>query len=136
MASTERFSGSADTAVQTIANSTEQLSANISKLDSISGETLNRVNAISGSFEDHSNVLSTASDLLGKAQSGLADTLDERREALDNLSRGLVERSNEIETTMKSLESIVQDAFTKASERADGAASKLSGSLTASLEDL
>jgi hypothetical protein len=80
-------------------------------------------------------VLASASDLLGAAQSNLASTLEERREALQSLSLGLVSRSEQIEETMRSLEGIVEKAFSDADQLSQRAASRLEGGLRSAAEN-
>ncbi len=76
--------------------------------------TLSQIGGIVGRFEDHSKVLGQASDLLAAAQSNLVSTLEERQDALRTLSVGLVQRSEEIERTMRALEGFVDGAFQRA----------------------
>jgi ABC-type transporter Mla subunit MlaD len=101
---TGEFSSSTEKAAELLSGSARLLDGKVEKLTDISSRTLNQVGAIAGRFDDHSKVLASASDLLGAAQSNLASTLEERREALQSLSLGLVSRSEQIEETMHSLE--------------------------------
>jgi hypothetical protein len=55
---------------------------------------------------------------LNAAQSSLANTLEDRQEALERLSVGLVTRSEEIEKTLRAFENLVVAAFEKAENRA------------------
>jgi hypothetical protein len=75
------------------------------------------VASIASRFEEHTKLLSGASDLLGSAQSHLVSTLDERQSALEELAVGLVKKSEEIERTMKSFDNLVGSALEKAEDR-------------------
>ncbi|MEM9106930.1 MAG: hypothetical protein AAGC96_14845, partial [Pseudomonadota bacterium] len=133
---TERFADRAGQAADKFATSTDVLQSNLTHLDAISNNTLDRVSSIAGSFDDHSKMLSSASDLLSSAQSSLVSTLEERKDALEDLSSGLVTRSEEIQQTMRSVETIVDEAFGKARDRAGDSARELSGSLSSSIEKI
>ncbi|MEX2373193.1 MAG: kinesin, partial [Dehalococcoidia bacterium] len=74
------------------------------------------VAAIAAMFDEHGKILGSASNLLGSAQANLASTLDERQQALEELSVGLVKKSEDIERVMRSFESLIGDTI----ERAEG----------------
>src|SRR5690606_21528700 len=112
------------------------LENNIDRLASISGQTLNQVGGIVGRFDEHSKVLAQASELLGAAQSNLANTLDERQTALRNLSVGLVKRSEEIEVTMRNLSTLVDGSFERAEGRAAQVATHLREGLQGAFTDI
>ena len=69
-------------AADMVSGSSRLLENNIDRLANISGQTLTQVGGIVGRFDEHSKVLAQASELLGAAQSNLANTLDERQTAL------------------------------------------------------
>ena len=81
------------------------LESNVNRLSDLSSGTLKEVASIASRFDEHGRVLASASDLLNAAQSSLSNTLDDRQEALENLSVGLVSRSEEIEKNLRSFES-------------------------------
>ncbi|MFN3503626.1 MAG: hypothetical protein ACK4ZJ_15320, partial [Allorhizobium sp.] len=87
-------------------------------------------------FGDHTQVLGKASELLSAAQSNLVGTLEERQQALRDLSIGLVKRSEEIETTMQTLGKMVETAFDRAEERSGLMAGNLRQSVQASFSDI
>jgi len=130
----EELNQSTDKVAELLSGSARLLDGKVERLTDISSRTLNQVGAIAGRFDEHSRVLATASDLLGAAQSNLATTLEERREALQALSVGLVSRSEEIEQTMRSLENVVQNAFEKAEDLARRAAGSLETGLREAAE--
>jgi hypothetical protein len=133
---TARFSESATRASDMLSTSTRLLEGKVDKLADISGATLSQIGGIVGRFEDHSRVLSQASDLLGAAQSNLASTLEERQDALRTLSIGLVSRSEEIEKTMHALEGFVDGAFQRAEDRSAQVAGNLRSGIQSSFSDV
>ena len=132
---TSELSSSTEKAAELLSGSARLLDGKVERLTDISSRTLNQVGAIAGRFDEHSKVLASASDLLGAAQSNLASTLEERREALQALSVGLVSRSEQIETTMHSLEDIIEKAFAGADELSRRAATRLEGGLRNAAEN-
>jgi ElaB/YqjD/DUF883 family membrane-anchored ribosome-binding protein len=133
---TARFSESANRASDMLSTSTRLLEGKVTKLAEISGSTLSQIGGIVGRFEDHSKVLSQASDLLGAAQSNLVSTLEERQDALRTLSVGLVSRSEEIEKTMHALEGFVDGAFQRAEDRSAQIAGNLRSGIQTSFNDV
>ncbi|MET5012099.1 hypothetical protein AAHH80_33020, partial [Burkholderia pseudomallei] len=83
-----------------------------------------------------SKVLGQASDLLSAAQSNLASTIEEREDALKTLAVGLVNRSEEIENTMRSLAGLVEAAFDRAESRSSQVSLNLKSSVQASFADI
>src|SRR5690606_22267247 len=65
------------------------------------------------------------SDLLGSAQTNLANTLDGRQSALEQLSIGLVKKSEDIETLMRSFENLVEKSLEKAEGRTRSSAEQI-----------
>jgi len=129
------ISASTEKAAELLSGSARLLDGKVERLTDISSRTLNQVGAIAGRFDDHSKVLASASDLLGAAQSNLATTLEERREALQALSVGLVNRSEQIESTMHSLEEIIVKAFDGAEDLSKRSAMRLEGGLRDAAEN-
>lgn len=132
---TGEFSASTEKAAELLSGSSRLLDGKVERLTDISSRTLNQVGAIAGRFDEHSRVLASASDLLGAAQSNLASTLEERREALQELSVGLVGRSEQIRSTMRSLEDVIEKAFAGADELSKRAALRLEGGLRNAAEN-
>jgi len=135
-ATASRFSQSAGHVADIVSGSTRMLETNIERMSEVFGQTLEQVGGIVSRFDEHSRVLSEASDLLGAAQSNLASTLDERQNALRSLAGGLLKRSEEIEGTMRNLTGLVDSAFEKAEERSLQVGSRLRESLHASFADI
>ncbi|MBP8937026.1 MAG: hypothetical protein KBG72_00930, partial [Agrobacterium sp.] len=86
--------------------------------------------------EEHSKVLSQASELLNAAQSSLVGTLEERQDALRSLSVGLVKRSEEIESAMRNVVGVVETTLNEAEERSQNVAGNLRDNLQASFTDI
>jgi len=133
---TARFADTTAQAADVIATSSRLLDGKLEKLQVVSNETLSQVSSIVGRFGDHSKVLSQASELLGAAQSNLVGTLEERQQALRDLSVGLVKRSEEIETTMQTLGHMVEAAFERAEQRSSQVAGNLRQSIQSSFADI
>ena len=123
------FADKAHRAADSIANSVSVLDGNMVKLGDVSNKTLEEVASIAARFEEHGKVLSTASDLLNEAKTGVSDKLEERHSALETLSSGLVSKSEEIEKLMRSFESIATEAFSQVEERTRKSADELSNRL-------
>ncbi|MCA0340715.1 MAG: hypothetical protein LCH99_13420, partial [Proteobacteria bacterium] len=136
MSTAERFSTSAERASDMVSTTSRLLEGKVDRLSDISSGTLSQIGGIVGRFEDHSKILSQASDLLAAAQSNLVSTLEERQDALRSLSVGLVQRSEEIEKTMQSLEGMVEGVFTRAEERSNLIAGNLRGGIQTSFAEV
>ena len=133
---TSRFTDSAAKAAEMVSASTRLLEGKVDRLSDISGQTLAQVGSIIGRFDEHSKVLTQASGLLAAAQSNLVSTLEEREGALQNLSLGLVQRSEEIEKTMRSLGTMVEGAFERAEQRSNQVSGNLRQSVQTSFADI
>lgn len=131
-----RFAETASQAADMVSSSSRLLEGKIDRLSNISGQTLSQVAGIVGRFEEHSKMLSQASDLLGAAQSSLVGTLEERQDALRSLAVGLVKRSEEIETTMRNVVSSVEGTLGHAEERAANVAGTLRENLSSSFSEV
>ncbi len=133
---TTRFADSATKAAEMVSASTRLLEGKIDRLSDISGQTLAQVGGIIGRFDEHSKVLTQASQLLGAAQSNLASTLEERESALQTLSVGLVQRSAEIEKTMQGLGSMIETVFERAEQRSNQVTGNLRQGVQSSFADI
>ena len=131
-----RFTETATQATDMLSTSNRLLDDKLGRLTAISGETLQQVSSIVSRFGDHTKVLGKASELLSAAQSNLVGTLEERQQALRDLSVGLVKRSEEIETTMQTLGKMVETAFDRAEQRSGQMAGNLRQSVQASFTDI
>lgn len=114
---TQQFALNAEKAAETFSNSASLINANSGRLADFSERTLREISTIASRFEDHSRVLEDASELLEKAQSGLAANLDGRQAAFADLANGLVEKSEQIERIMRSFESLVTNTLDSAEGR-------------------
>ncbi|MEC9462572.1 MAG: hypothetical protein VX601_05305, partial [Pseudomonadota bacterium] len=135
-ATANRFNETATQATDMLSTSNRLLDDKLGRLTAVSGETLQQVSSIVSRFGDHTQVLGKASELLSAAQSNLVGTLEERQQALRDLSIGLVKRSEEIETTMQSLGKMVETAFDRAEQRSGQMAGNLRQSVQASFTDI
>lgn len=133
---TTRFADSATKAAEMVNASTRLLEGKVDRLSDISGQTLAQVGGIIGRFDEHSKVLTQASQLLGAAQSNLASTLEEREGALQALSVSLVQRSDEIEKTMRGLGSMIETVFERAEQRSNQVTSSLRQGVQSSFADI
>lgn len=114
---TERFSEQTQNTVDRLSSSIHMVDSNVGRLSELSGTTLNEIAAIANRFDDHGRVLASASDLLKTAQNNLTGTLEERKEALDQLASGLVNKSAEIEHSMANFEQMVQTMMSRAEDK-------------------
>jgi hypothetical protein len=130
------FSDSASRAADMVSSSSRLLEGKIDRLSNISGQTLSQVAGIVGRFEEHSSVLSQASELLNAAQTSLVGTLEERQEALRTLSVGLLTRSEEIENSMRGVMGVVEQTLAQAEQRSANVAGNLRNNLSASFDDI
>ncbi|MGL4487908.1 MAG: hypothetical protein ACRCU5_00495, partial [Rhizobiaceae bacterium] len=117
-----------------ISTSARMMETNITRLTDLSSGTLKEVASIASRFDEHGRVLASASDLLNAAQSSLSNTLEDRQEALERLSVGLVTRSEEIEKTLRAFENLVVAAFEKAESRAGTSTQAMKHSLAEVVE--
>ena len=115
---TQAFAASTERAAQTFASSARLLDSNTTRLTTMTSETLKAVASIASRFDEHSQLLSSASDLLGSAQTNLVTTLGDRQNALEDLAVGLVRKSEDIEKIMRSFENLVMNSFANAETRA------------------
>src|SRR5690606_2902054 len=105
---TEAFAANAEKAAQSFASSARLIDSNAGRLTTLSSSTLKDIAGIASRFDEHTKLLASASDLLGSAQANLANTLDGRQSALEQLSIGLVRKSEDIEKLMRSFENLVE----------------------------
>lgn len=131
---TSNFAESTNKAAEIFANSSVVIDSNIGALSSLSGNTLIQIADIAKRFEDHSAVLSRASDLIGSAQNGLNITLSERHEALERLSSGLIAKSENIEKVMQGFESLITSALDRTEGRTRNSTEQLRNTITEVVE--
>ncbi|RWF14807.1 MAG: kinesin, partial [Mesorhizobium sp.] len=98
--------------------------SNTTRLTDLSSATLREVAAIATKFDEHSRLLSSASNLLSSAQSNLEHTL-ERQSSLEDLAVGLVKKSEDLEKVMRSFESLVGQTMQTAEGRTMESAEKI-----------
>ncbi|MDM7851764.1 apolipoprotein A-IV repeat region-like domain-containing protein [Pseudochrobactrum kiredjianiae] len=130
--STTNFADSTNRAAQIFSSSSVVIDNNIGALRSLSGNTLTQIADIAKRFEDHSAVLSRASDLINVAQNGLNDTLSDRHDALERLSAGLIDKSENIEKVMQGFETLVTSAL----ERTEGRTRNSTEQLRAAISEV
>ena len=91
--------------------------------------TLREVASIATRFEEHSRLLTSASQLLSSAQSNLEHTL-ERQSALEDLAVGLVKKSEDLENILKSFENLVGNTLEKAEGQTLASTDKIRAAIT------
>jgi ABC-type transporter Mla subunit MlaD len=126
--STQSFAATTEKAAQTFASSARLVDSNTTRLTELSSNTLREVASIATRFDEHSRLLSSASELLSSAQSNLEHTL-ERQSSLDDLAVGLVKKSEDLEKVMKSFESLVSRTLQTAESRTLESADKIRSSI-------
>src|SRR5690606_15679065 len=126
--STQSFAATTEKAAQTFASSARLVDSNASRLTELSSNTLREVASIATKFDEHSRLLSSASELLSSAQSNLEHPL-ERQSSLDDLAAGLVQESADLENVMQSFESLVGRTLQTAESRTLESADKIRSSI-------
>ena len=122
--STQSFASTTEKAAQTFASSARLVDSNTTRLTDLSSATLREVAAIATKFDEHSRLLSNASNLLSSAQSNLEHTL-ERQSSLEELAVGLVKKSEDLEKVMRSFENLVGQTMQTAEGRTMESAEKI-----------
>jgi phage-related protein len=125
--STQGFASTAEKAAQSFASSARLIDTNASRLTELSSSTLKDVSSIATKFDEHGKLLASASNLLGSAQANLASTLDERQQALEELSVGLVKKSEDIERIMRNFETLIEGTIDRAEGRTRSSTEELRG---------
>ena len=119
------LSEQAEKATGSLATTNRLLETNVHRLTDISSQTLKEVASIASRFDEHGRVLASASDLLNAAQASLSTTLEDRQASLENLAIGLVKKSEEIEATLRSFETLVTSAFERVENRSVDSSEKI-----------
>ena len=131
--STQSFAATTEKAAQTFASSARLVDSNTTRLTELSSSTLREVASIATKFDEHSRLLSGASELLSSAQSNLEHTL-ERQSSLEDLAVGLVKKSEDLERVMRSFEDLVGNALDKAEGRTIESTDKIRSAITEVVE--
>src|SRR5690606_11246636 len=111
------FAENAQKAAESFSNSVSIIDVNSGRLSDFSEKTLTSLTAIAARFGDHSRILESASQLLDKAQHGILSNIEGRQEALRSLADGLVEKSEQIERVIKSLDGLVEGMVDRTEQR-------------------
>ncbi|RVA64395.1 kinesin, partial [Mesorhizobium sp. M7A.F.Ca.CA.001.08.2.1] len=127
--STQSFAATTEKAAQTFASSARLVDSNTTRLTELSSSTLREVASIATKFDEHSRLLSSASDLLSSAQSNLEHTL-ERQSSLEDLAVGLVKKSEDLERVMRSFENLVGQTLQNAEGKTMESADKIRNAIT------
>ncbi len=133
-ATSATLSENAEKATSAISTSNRILETNVHRLADVSSNTLKEVASIASRFDEHGRVLASASDLLNAAQASLSTTLEDRQSALQTLAIGLVRKSEEIENTLRSFESLVTSAFDRAETKSIDSSEKIRTTVTDIIE--
>jgi ABC-type transporter Mla subunit MlaD len=131
--STQSFAATTEKAAMTFASSARLVDSNTSRLTELSSNTLKEVASIATKFDEHSRLLSGASELLSSAQSNLEHTL-ERQSSLEDLAVGLVKKSEDLERIMQSFEDLVGKALEKAEDRTLASTDKIRSAISEVVE--
>jgi archaellum component FlaC len=115
----------AEKATGALSTTNRILETNVHRLSDISNNTLKEVASIASRFDEHGRVLASASDLLNAAQASLSTTLEDRQSSLENLAIGLVKKSEEVEKTLRSFETLVSNAFEHVETRSADSSEKI-----------
>ena len=132
--STQNFAAGTEKAAQTFSTSARMIDLNVSRVAEISSQTLNEVASIASKFGEHARLLTSASDLLGSAQSSIVSTLDDRQAALENLAVSLVKKSEDIERLMRSFEDYIGDVLERAQGRTKETTDSIRGAISEVVE--
>ena len=119
------LSEQAEKAAGSLSTTNRILETNVHRLSDISSQTLKEVASIASRFDEHGRVLASASNLLNAAQASLSTTLEDRQSSLENLAIGLVKKSEEIESTLRSFETLVTSAFERVESRSVDSSEKI-----------
>ncbi len=131
---TENFAATTEKAAQSFSSSARLVDSNATRLTELSSRTFKDIAGIANRLDEHSKVLTTASDLIGSAQTNLASTLDERQKALEELSIGLVKKSEDIERIMNSFEDLVGRSLETAETRTKQSTQNIRSAITEAVE--
>ena len=129
--STSTFAATTEKAAQTFSSAARLVDSNTNRLTDLSSSTLREVASIATKFDEHSRLLSSASNLLASAQSNLEHTL-ERQSSLEDLAVGLVKKSEDLERVMHSFEHLVG----KTLETAEGKTMESAEKIRAAISDV
>lgn len=112
-------------------SSSNLIEANYMGLKDVSATVLVEISEIANRFADQSEALNSVSRLLDETQSNIAISLDDRRDAIEALTNGLVEKSSELEDLMRSFTELMANSVTNAEDRAQSLTSGLAESVGA-----
>ncbi|MDZ7823527.1 MAG: hypothetical protein U5K75_05445 [Ahrensia sp.] len=132
---TDNFIDKVGGVAENLEKSISLLTTNTARLDDVSAKTLSDVASIASRFQEHGNVLATASDLLGTAQNSLTATLEDRSAALDQLASGLVGKSEEVQMLLRSFENVVTSTLQGVEQRALSSTDTMAASIRQTAED-
>ena len=134
-ASGSRFSQNAEEASNSISLSARMLESNVDKLDKLSSTAFSKVAGIADRFKEHGNVLGEAVQLIEQSEGSLRATLQGGQGGLDELSSGLVRRSEEIGELLRSFEEVMDGLFDRTEQRSRLISAKLSSDVGETLSD-
>lgn len=112
-------------------SSSNLIEANYMGLKDVSATVLVEISEIANRFADQSEALNSVSRLLDETQSNIAISLDDRRDAIEALTNGLVAKSSELEDLMRSFTELMANSVTNAEDRAQSLTSGLAESVGA-----
>ena len=131
----DRFTQAAEQASNQIALSSRMLENNLERLDQLSLGAFSKVASVVDRFAEHGAALGEAVRLIETSEGRLRETLDSGRTGLEELSSGLVARSEEIGGMLRSFEGLMGGLFDKTEERSRSLAARLSSEVGGTLDE-
>ncbi|MFD0917952.1 hypothetical protein ACFQ14_16225 [Pseudahrensia aquimaris] len=121
---------------QTVGEASDDLNSSSSLIESnylglkdVSGRVLVEISDIASRFAEQSDALTNVSRLLDQTQGNMSISLDERRNAIEALTNGLVSRSADLEELMRRFTEMMSETVNTAEGRARSLTSGLSESV-------
>ena len=118
LARTENFTTTVAQATSELSESSNLIESNYLGLKEVSATVLVEIAEIAQRFEQQSGALNTVSKLLDETQSNIAVNLDDRRDAIESLTNGLVAKSSDLEELMGRFSTMLTNSVTSAEGRA------------------
>ena len=114
----EEFQSTVGRASDDLNSSSNLIEANYLGLKDVSATVLVEISEIANRFSEQSDALNAVSRLLDDTQSNIAISLDDRRDAIEALTNGLVVKSSELEELMRRFSDMMTESVTSAEGRA------------------
>ncbi len=105
------------------------------KLQSASTNLMQNMASIANRLEAQGSVLQDATRLIDAAQSNLEQTLDEKQVALQDLSAGLMLRSDEISTSVSSFAQMISEMVDDIQSKSRGTGGAIAAEVSSAIDD-